>query len=401
MSQAPALDVRVLVIDDQRQVRTAVCDVLRTLGIADITEAGSARSALTQVTASEAPFDLILCDLRMPERDGIEVIRAFAALGVESAVAIMSVENDRVIEIAGTLASLQGLRMLGTIQKPVTVQNLAPILDLVFETRPVAHPESTSAPEGEIGDAFLRRELRLFYQPKIELRSNRIAGVEALIRWKHPTFGMFQPSAFMPALERSEDYTALLTEFSLAEGIAFAGRSRRGNAALNVAINLSARAFEKLDLPERVEAMTSKADVPTKNITLEITETEVTRDVVRHVDVAMRLHLKGFRLSVDDFGMGESGLAQLQKVPFTEIKIDRGFVDGCAKSTLKRSVVEASIALARTLKMTSVAEGVQNQDDLDVLTELGCDVIQGFHFARPMSEEALLAWVAAWSLRNG
>ena len=88
-------------------------------------------------------------------------------------------------------------------------------------------------------------------------------------------------------------------------------------------------------------------------------------------------------------------------MPFTELKIDRAFVDGCAKSTLKRSVVEASIALARTLKMTSVAEGVQNQDDLDVLAELDCDVIQGFYFAHPMSEEALTAWVADWSLRNG
>lgn len=98
--------------------------------------------------------------------------------------------------------------------------------------------------------------------------------------------------------------------------------------------------------------------------------------------------------------MGESGLAQLQKVPFSEIKSDRECANGCAKSTLKRSVVEASVALARTLKMTSVAEGVQDQDDLAVLATLDCDIIQGFFFARPMSEEALTVWMAQWPHKN-
>lgn len=218
--------MRVLVIDDQPQVRASVCDVLRELGVSTIAEAGSGRSALALVGAPEAPFDLILCDLRMPDRDGIEVIRSFAALGVEAAVVIMSVEDDRVIEIAGTLASLQGLRLLGTIHKPVSSENLKPILDLVFDAKPAAYA-AVAAPESEIGDAFLLNQLRLFYQPKIELRSRRVAGAEALIRWKHPALGWFQPSSFMPALERSDDHSALLTEFSLAHGIAFAGRMRR------------------------------------------------------------------------------------------------------------------------------------------------------------------------------
>jgi CheY-like chemotaxis protein len=188
--------VRVLVIDDQPQVRAAVCEVLRDLGVSDVTEANSGRSALTMLSAPRAPFDLILCDLRMPERDGVEAIRSFAALGVKAAVVIMSIEDDRVIEIAGTLASLQGLRMLGTIKKPVTARNLAPILEIVLEAKPTVWLNAALAPEADIGDAFLRGELQLFYQPKIELRSRHIAGVEALIRWEHPTLGMFQPASF-------------------------------------------------------------------------------------------------------------------------------------------------------------------------------------------------------------
>ncbi len=392
--------MRVLVIDDQAPVRTSVCDVLRELGVGTIVEASNGRRALALVAEPETCFDLILCDLRMPEHDGIEALRAFAALGIEAAVVIMSVEEDRVIEIAGTLASLQGLHLLGTVRKPVTVENLAPLLHRVFAERPAVWANAASAPEDEIGDAFLRRELEMFYQPQVDARSRRLVGVEALIRWKHPTLGLFQPAAFIPAMERSDNYSVLLTDFSLAEGIAFAGRAQRGHSPLSVSINLSARAFDQLDLPERVDAVARQAGVPPSAITLEITETEVARNLVRLVDVAMRLRLKGFHLSVDDFGTGESGLALLQRVPFTELKIDRQFAHGCAQSTLKRSVVEASVALARRLNMTSVAEGVQNQEDLDLFTALECDRIQGFIFARPMQEDALFAWAAQFGGRT-
>lgn len=394
MHQVTPGSMRVLVIDDQPVVRTSVCSVLRELGVREISEARGGRSAVALLTAPGAQFDFILCDLRMPERDGIEAIRAFAALGIDCAVAIMSVEEDRIIEIAGTLASLQGLRMLGTIRKPVTAENLAPLLDRVFDTLPGPHLLAT-APEEDLESAFVRRELQLFYQPQVEARMGRVVGVEALVRWRHPTLGLFQPSAFMPALERSDDFMALLTEYSLMEGIACAGRLARRGTPLGVSINLSARAFDTLDLPERLEHLAASAGVPTHAVTLEVTETEVSRSLVRLVDVAMRLHLKGFRLSVDDFGMGQSGLAQLQKVPFAELKIDREFAAGCATSTLKRSVVEASIGLARTLHMVSVAEGVQDRADVDLLAELNCDVIQGFYFAHPMTEGALTEWLAS------
>jgi EAL domain-containing protein (putative c-di-GMP-specific phosphodiesterase class I) len=121
---------------------------------------------------------------------------------------------------------------------------------------------------------------------------------------------------------------------------------------------------------------------------------------VRLIDVATRLRLKGFTLSIDDFGTGQSGLSKLQKLPFNELKIDRQFVNGCSQSTTQRSVVEASLALARSLKMVSVAEGVQDRPDWDLLGQLGCDVVQGYFIARPMSEEGLEAWTTQWTLRE-
>jgi EAL domain-containing protein (putative c-di-GMP-specific phosphodiesterase class I) len=390
----------VLVVDDQSHVRQWVRAVLRSAGVSQISEAADGGEALAAVTQPGAWFDLVLCDLRMPERDGIETIRAFAALGLESAIAIMSVEEERVVETAGMLAEVQGLRLLGTLAKPLTKEKLDHLFSRLREVTPRRPPGTMMAPEGDLSHAFTRQEFTLAYQPKIWMRSGKFAGVESLIRWKHPALGLFHPGSFIPLMEDSEELSASLTDFSLRESIACIGRWRRSGRDLRVAINLSARAFDRLDLPERVNAMCLEHRVEPECITLELTESYVARDSVRLIDVATRLRLKGFTLSIDDFGTGESGLSKLQKLPFNELKIDRLFVNGCSRSTTQRSVVEASLALARSLKMTSVAEGVEDRADWDLLNQLGCDMMQGYFIARPMSEEGLDAWIEQWNLRE-
>lgn len=402
VQQDPKFDataLKVLVIDDQSHVRNWVRTVLKGAGVTDIVEAADGGQALAAVTQPGARFDLVLCDLRMPERDGIETIRAFSALGLDSAFAIMSVEEERIIETAGMLAEVQGLRVLGTVPKPLTREKLEALFRRMSEgARPEAQ-DAKLAPEADLANAFARQELQLVYQPKIEMRTGRFAGVESLVRWKHPALGLFQPASFIPQIEGSEGLSASLTELSLRESIACVGRWRESGRELRMAVNLSARAFESLDLPERANAICLEHKVEPEWITLELTETYVARDAVRLIDVATRLRLKGFTLSIDDFGTGQSGLSKLQKLPFNELKIDRQFVNGCSQSSTQRSVVEASLALARSLKMVSVAEGVQYRPDWDLLNELGCDVMQGYFIARPMSEEGLEAWAVQWMMR--
>ncbi len=395
-----ATSLKVLIIDDQSHVRNWVRTVLKNAGVTQVSEASDGGEAMAAVTQPGARFDLILCDLRMPERDGIETIRAFSALGLESAIAIMSVEEERVIETAGMLAEVQGLRLLGTLAKPLTPEKLEILFAKMHKGAPHRPDDMKMAPEGDLTNAFIRQELALVYQPKIWMRTGKFAGVESLVRWKHPALGLFQPNSFVPLMEGSEELSALLTDFSLRESIACVGRWREAGRELRMAINLSARAFERLDLPERVNAMCLEHQVEPEFITLEVTETFIASDAVRMIDVATRLRLKGFTLSIDDFGTGQSGLSKLQKLPFNELKIDRQFVNGCAQSTTQRSVVEASLALARSLKMTSVAEGVQHRPDWDLLNQLGCDVMQGYFIARPMSEEGLEAWAMQWMMRE-
>ena len=384
--------VRVLVVDDQEHVRTWVRGVLGSMGVTDVTEAGDGRDAIAAVTNSGGWFDLVLCDLRMPERDGIETIRAFAALGVQAGVAVMSVEDPRVIDTAGMLAEAHGLRLLGTVQKPVTAEKL----ERLFERMRSAHPgpghDVVQAPEHDIENAFVRGELRLLYQPKLRMSDNSLSGVEALVRWKHPEHGVFSPAAFVPMMEESIEHSRSLAEFTTREVVATAGRARAAGRDLQIAVNLSRRACDRLDLPEWIEFVCIEHHVPAGHVTLEITEGAVTHDALRLLDVATRLRLKGFSLSIDDFGTGESGLSQLKRLPFTELKIDREFVDGCSHSATQRSVVEASINLARKLGMTVVAEGVQTRDDWDVLAGMGCDVVQGYYIAPPMRESDVAAW---------
>jgi EAL domain-containing protein (putative c-di-GMP-specific phosphodiesterase class I)/AmiR/NasT family two-component response regulator len=386
-------NLRVLIVDDQEHVRRFERSVLGAMGITDIVEAANGREAVAAVSQPGGWFDLILCDLRMPDWDGIETMRALAALGVQSGVAIVSGEDERLIDTSALLADAHGLRLLGTVQKPITMPKVQPILaKLRTRLTPSRGLSIMLAPESDFDSAFERAELRLLYQPKVSIKTGELLGVEALVRWEHPELGVFPPGAFVPQMEGSPQFSAKLTEFTLREAIACASRAGRTGRVLNTAINLSRRAFDQLDLPEWLEQVCLEESVPTSRITLELTETAVAHDAVRLLDVATRLRLKGFALSVDDFGTGESGLSQLKRLPFTEIKIDREFIDGCSKSMTQRSVVEASLALARSLSMRAVAEGVQYRSDWDVLANMDCDIVQGYYVSMPMPESQLHEW---------
>ncbi len=398
-SAAPELfaDKRVLVIDDQEHVRRWVRRVLNGMGFAEISEAEDGRAALAMVTAPGAAFDLIVCDLKMPNTDGIELIRAFSAMRLDADVVLLSMEPERVLETSALLAQEQGLRVLGALAKPLTPEKLEPLLR--------AGATASAAPSGAspIDRDALRAALRdgtlyLLYQPKISMQTGRIAGVEALARWKHPELGSATPDAFVALCEESESLARWLLDFVLAEALEFAKRSRESGLDLDVAINVHAGAFDDITLPDRMAKVVGAAGVSPGKVTLEITERSVASDAVRMLDVAARLRLKGFNLAIDDFGTGHSGLAQLRRLPFNQLKIDRQFVHGSAESSTKRSVVEASVALARNLQMTSIAEGVQQRPEWDLLQALGCEEMQGFFTGRPMTEEGFAAWAAQWNL---
>ncbi len=392
--------LRVLVIDDQEHVRKWVRRVLKSINIVNVSEAEDGRTALALVTTPGNEFDLIFCDLKMPNTDGVQLIRAFSAMGLESAVILLSMEPERVLETSALLAEEQGLRVLGALAKPLTVEKLQPLLASgVFGDSPKPRP-ADAVPSEKLRDALTSGALHLLYQPKITMATGRVAGVEALARWRHPDYGTVTPDIFVAMCEASKPLGDWLLNFTLGEAIAFAGRARESGMDLDVAVNVHAGAFDDVTLPDRIEEMVLASGTATNRVTLELTERSVAEDAIRMLEVATRLRLKNFNLAIDDFGTGHSGLSQLRRLPFNQLKIDRQFVHGSTESASKRSVVEASVALARNLKMTSVAEGIQQRPEWDLLQGLGCEEMQGFFTARPMTEEGFLAWSAQWNLNS-
>jgi diguanylate cyclase (GGDEF)-like protein len=228
-------------------------------------------------------------------------------------------------------------------------------------------------------------ELFLHYQPKVTLDGERVEGLEALLRWRHPERGLIPPSDFIPVAEGT-GIIIRLTERVLGMALAaMRGWQDRG-VAVPVAVNLSARCLLDASLPDLVARLLREHDVPAALLRLEVTESAVMSDAARCMDVLQGLHELGVRLSIDDFGTGYSSMAHLRRLPVDELKIDRSFVLGMTTMQADAVLVRTAIDLGHNLGLTVVAEGVEGLEHVDALRDLGCDVAQGYHYARPMGE---------------
>jgi diguanylate cyclase (GGDEF)-like protein len=226
-------------------------------------------------------------------------------------------------------------------------------------------------------------ELFLHFQPKYTLDTERIEGAEALLRWQHPSRGLVPPNDFIPVAEGT-GLIMRLTERVLGISLAQQRRWLDAGHALPVAVNLSTRCLLDAGLPDLVQRLLTEHRVPAALLRLEVTESAVMGDAARCMEVLQRLRDLGVRLSIDDFGTGYSSMAYLRRLPVDELKIDRSFVLGICSSQQDAVLVRTAIDLGHNLGLTVVAEGVEGEEHVDALRALGCDVAQGFHYARPM-----------------
>jgi EAL domain-containing protein (putative c-di-GMP-specific phosphodiesterase class I) len=258
--------------------------------------------------------------------------------------------------------------------------------------RPFASWQRSSASTPTIlRDGLAGGELILHYQPKADIATGEVRGVEALVRWAHPSRGAIPPGEFLPFAEK-EGLVDRLTRFVVDTALAQVSAWRQQGFECPVSINLSAHCVHDLDLPDRLSAACERLDVPTSHVTLELTETAAMEDGPRAIDILTRLRLKGFELSIDDFGTGYSSLVQLHRLPFCELKLDRAFIRECDTGREALVIVRAMIDLAHNLGLRACAEGVETEAVARTLETLGCDSLQGFHFARPMRAELVPGW---------
>jgi diguanylate cyclase (GGDEF)-like protein len=247
--------------------------------------------------------------------------------------------------------------------------------------------------EAALRHALARDEIEIHYQPKIEFGGGRVTGVEALIRWRHPQLGLLLPDRFVPLAEE----TGLIVPigyWTLRRVCERVCRWKEQGMSLSVAVNLSASQFHQPELVKELAAILWSTGAPAQHLELEITETMVMKDPERAVVVMEQLRAMGVRLSIDDFGTGHSSLGYLKRFPIDRLKVDRSFVRELAHNGDDVAITRAVIALAHSLKMTVVAEGVEDQRQFDILREQGCDEFQGYYCRPPLPEAELMRFLS-------
>ena len=258
-------------------------------------------------------------------------------------------------------------------------------------------PESGSSLTllGELRQAVDQGELRLFLQPKVSLRTGRVVGAEALVRWEHPVRGVLPPRGFVPFAEQT-GFVRLLTGWMLEEVTRTARQLADQGLDVKLSVNLSTRDLMDQALPERFEALIEQHGVAPDRLVLEITESAIMDDPRRAQMTLERLHGMGLRLSIDDFGTGYASLAYLKALPVDELKIDRSFVQDMARDGHDAKIVLSTIELAHSLGLSVVAEGVEDEAAWRHLASLGCDEAQGHLVARPMPAIEFPSWARTW-----
>ncbi|MGD9942288.1 MAG: EAL domain-containing protein [Burkholderiaceae bacterium] len=391
-------EIGVLVVDDDAFILKMLRHQLIELGFHRIVLCESGAAALSRLALSGQPIDLILCDLNMPQMDGIEFMRKLVDCDYRGSVVLVSGEDDRALRASEKLAGAHGMDVLGSLRKPVSVVQLRELLrSRRLSTRGPRVVRKTYDPH-TIREALSRSEMINYYQPQVSVATGEVVGVETLVRWLHPEDGLILPDQFIGVAEE-HGLIGLLTRTVTDAALAQAQWWASNGLPLRVAINVSMENLTSLDFVDFVADHTAAAAISPGNVILEVTESRLVQDLRTPLEVLTRLRLKRFRLSIDDFGTGHSSLAQLRDMPFDELKIDRSFVHGAATHATARAIYAASLGLAKQLGMDTVAEGVEDRADWDFLRSTGCSLAQGFFIGKPMLANALKDWTASWTER--
>lgn len=388
-------DVVILVVEDHAFQRKALLHQLGGLGYSRLLEAADGEQALA--ICDSQPVDILFCDLRMPGMDGMALLRRLSLSGFHGGIILSSALEEDVVGAVLRMSSAYGLQVLGRLEKPASQARIRQMIES-WRPHPVRGKEVGARQEIDLDD--LRRaleygELLPWYQPKVSFSSGEWVGLEALARWLHPEQGLIMPSRFIPLAEHSgliDELTEQIIRATLKDGHLW----QETGLSLNLSMNLSTTSLIEGDLCAILIDQCQRWSINPELITLEVTESAFVKDLGQSLEVLTRLRMHGFGLSIDDFGTGYSSMQQLALLPFTELKLDRSFVDGCYRDPSRLAIIESSIELARKLGLKSVAEGVEDIETWQQLASLGCDVCQGFFSGRPMPREKLQEWHREW-----
>ncbi|OIO71090.1 MAG: diguanylate phosphodiesterase [Zetaproteobacteria bacterium CG12_big_fil_rev_8_21_14_0_65_55_1124] len=397
-------ELNFMVVEDDDFQRKVVTEMLLSLGATMVCDASNGRQALDILRREKhKQIDIVICDLNMPEMDGMEFLRHLGEERQHVSIIITSSLDKKLIDSVGKMADMHDIHLLGKIEKPVTPSTLKVLISQYRspenKRRQQIIAQTSPFTLYEILDGVRAKQIEPFYQPKLNIASGAVVGAEALARWIHPQHGVITPDAFIPQLEQSGNIDGLT--FLMLEKAASACRMFHNKGfQISISVNLSLVSLDDTNLADRIMKVVKAAEADPEHIILEITESAAMTNVAHSLENLARLRMYGFGLSIDDYGTGYASMQQLTRIPFSELKIDRSFVKDVSDNEALRVVVEQSIQMARKLGVKTVAEGVENRQDWDVLKEIGCDTGQGFFIAKPMNLESFLDFLL-WASMPG
>jgi EAL domain-containing protein (putative c-di-GMP-specific phosphodiesterase class I)/ActR/RegA family two-component response regulator len=406
---------RLLVLDDDPFVPRWIRQVAEHEGY-DVTVSGDLQT-VRSLCRTFRPT-LILIDLTLGGYQGLDALRLLSAERCTMPIILTGAAEAGVLHSASRFGMTLDLSMAGIIAKPIELGQLrralaAHVHGIIDDESSVigrmlrdsanvsggAAAGDTPRPEDEIRlrAAFDAGELRVHYQPQIALASGAVVGVEALVRWQHPTRGLISANTFLPLAERL-GLMRPLTMFVLESALEEARGWARSGQPVSVAVNLAASLLNDPALPDDIERLCQVHGVAPEKLTLEISESATIGHAQEVVDALTRLRVKGVRLSLDNFGTGFSSLVELRTLPFSQLKIDKTFVGDATSRPAARAIVDAVIEFGHKIGLEIVAEGVETREALVLLREANCDFAQGFLISRPVDAVALSKQLAAGPL---
>jgi EAL domain-containing protein (putative c-di-GMP-specific phosphodiesterase class I)/CheY-like chemotaxis protein len=390
-------ELQVLVAEDHDFQRRTLVRMLGTLGVRSVREAADGKEALALFTDPQAPTQVIISDLEMPGMDGMEFMRHLGEINRPVSVILSSALDPNLVSSVEAMTKAYGITLLGAIEKPVTPDKLRALLEKYAPPKARAPRAAAPAvPLAEIRRGLEAREFEPFFQPKVSLVDGAVVGAEALARWRHPQMGLLAPYAFIGAMEENGLIDALTWQILEKSAAMCRAWTSEGMVDLTVSVNLSLKSLGEPGLAERIAERVASQGLPARHMVLEVTESAAMTDIGKALENLTRLRMKGFALSIDDYGTGYSSMQQLSRIPFSELKVDQSFVMGALEKEANKVILASSLDMAKKLKLKAVAEGVETRAHWNLLQGLGCDVAQGYFIAKPMEADAFRSWSLEW-----
>jgi len=391
---------RILVVDDDSFIVSLTVSALQKLGYSTIDTAGDGVDALKKLDNAAATYDIIICDLNMPEMDGIEFMKCANQRCFQGGLILLSGEDKRILQLALEMAECQKLNILGYLTKPINASILS---DILSEHSNLTSEETQSENQQAISEAELLLGLRngseslvLYFEPIAHIRSGEIIGVETIAKWKHSTRGILEPEAFVPVAQEYGHMNELAINIY-------------NKAVKQTAAWLSDGIFLQNHIEISLDALTTNSSVdlllnkPTelgiaqKHINLEITDSEIDNEDTELTELLMRFHFKKIGIVIDNFDLGAPDMSRVSNFPFSQIKSHRDLLHSTNSDPQLGSTVKKNNSLAKKLNLEVAVKGIYDREDWNQAESLGFDCVQGEFCSAALSNDNLLEFLDNWN----